>query len=156
MNTMIIATICEISRDGKLLLQKKAVGKFGEGKWNGPGGKVMEGETPEHGVIREVKEETGLTIRDPELRGVLDFYFGEKPKPDWVAYIYYVTDFDGELTPNEEGELRWFRYEEIPYDEMWQDDEHWLPQFLEGGNFKGAFWFNDEATELVRHHLDFE
>lgn len=153
---MIIATICEITRDGKLLLQKKAAGKFGEGKWNGPGGKVNEGETPEQGVIREVKEETGLTIRDPVLKGVLDFYFGEKNEPDWTAYIYHVTDFDGDLTPNEEGELKWFRYQDIPYTEMWQDDQHWLQRMLNGESLKGAFWFNEESTELVRHSVTFE
>ena len=57
---MITATICEIIKDGRLLLQRKAKGRFGEGKWNGPGGKIKPEETPDEGVIREVKEETGL------------------------------------------------------------------------------------------------
>lgn len=150
---MIIATICEITRAGKLLLQKKAAGKFGEGKWNGPGGKVLKGETPEDGVIREVMEETGLTIKNPDLKGVLDFYFGEKDEPDWIAYIYHVTDYTGDITANEEGELKWFKYEDIPYDMMWQDDEYWLPAMLEGKSFMGAFWFNEEGTELIKHNI---
>jgi 8-oxo-dGTP diphosphatase len=153
---LIIATICEITQDDKLLLQLKAEGKFGEGKWNGPGGKVKEGETPEQCVIREVQEETGLTIKEPKLRGILDFYFGEKEAPDWIAYIYHVTDFEGKLTPNEEGKLRWFNYEDIPYDEMWQDDLYWLPPMLMGHSFKGTFWFNEEGSKLIRHHLELE
>ena len=56
---MIQATICEIIKDEKILLQYKAEGKFGEGKWNGPGGKIKPEETPLEGVIREVQEETG-------------------------------------------------------------------------------------------------
>lgn len=153
---MIIATICEITKDGKLLLQKKAEGKFGEGKWNGPGGKVQEGETPLEGVIREVKEETGLSVKNPVLKGVLDFYFGVKPAPDWTTYIYHVTDYKGKIKPNEEGELKWFNYEEIPYHQMWQDDIYWLPPMLVGHNFKGSFWFNQEGSKLLRHHLELE
>jgi len=153
---LITATICEITRNGKLLLQKKAAGRFGEGKWNGPGGKVKPGESPEQGVIREVKEETGLTIQDQVLQGELDFYFGEKDNPDWTAYIYHATEFIGELNPNEEGELRWFRIEDIPYDEMWADDVHWLPYLLEGKRVSGTFWFDEKGEKLVRHELKVE
>ncbi len=153
---MITATICEIIHDGKLLLQRKAAGRFGEGKWNGPGGKIKPGETPVEGVIREVKEETGLTIHDPELLGNIDFYFGEKEAPDWTTYIFRVTKFTGELNPNEEGELRWFSVEDIPYDDMWEDDVHWLPQLLDGRRVTGTFWFDEDGDELLRHELKVE
>ncbi len=103
------ATICEIIHKDKLLLQLKSAGKFGEGKWNGPGGKFIQDETPLDGVIREVQEETGLTILDPKLLGFIDFYFGEKTKPDWTTYIFKVTEYTGELRASEEGILRWFR-----------------------------------------------
>ena len=150
---MIRATICEIISDNKILLQYKAAGKFGEGKWNGPGGKIKPDETPVQGVIREVQEETGLTILDPVLNGLIDFYFGEKPEPDWTTYIFRVTEFKGEISPNDEGELRWFKIEDIPYDDMWQDDVYWLPAFIEGKKVEGTFWFNEAGTELVRHEL---
>lgn len=150
---MIRATICEIIKDKKILLQYKAPGRFGEGKWNGPGGKLKPNETPIEGVIREIKEETGLTILDPTEMGCIDFYFGEKPEPNWVVYIFRVTDFTGELQPNDEGELRWWKIDEIPYDQMWQDDIHWLPLLIDGKKFSGAFWFNEEGTELVRFEL---
>ena len=149
----ISATICEIVKDGRLLLQRKAIGRFGEGKWNGPGGKVNLGETPLEGVIREVREETGLTIYDPELLGNIDFYFGEKPHPDWITYIYLVTEFDGELNSNEEGELKWFRIEDIPYEQMWEDDIHWLPNLLEGKKITGTFWFDERGNRLIKHEL---
>lgn len=150
---MIHATICEIIKDDKLLLQYKAAGKFGEGKWNGPGGKLKPEETPTEGVIREIREETGLTIQNPDLNGSINFYFGEKPEPDWITYIFLVTDFIGALRANDEGELRWFKISEIPYDHMWQDDQHWLPAFLEGKKVKGTFYFNEEGTELLRYDL---
>ena len=147
------ATICEIIKDGKILLQYKAAGRFGEGKWNGPGGKIKPGETPEMGVTREIREETGLTILNPRLNGVIDFYFGEKPDPDWVAYIFLVTNFTGDLAPNDEGELRWFDINKVPYDDMWQDDAHWLPALIEGRKVKGSFWYSATGTELLRHNL---
>ena len=54
------ATLCEIIHGGRILLQRKSAGRFGEGKWNGPGGKVQPGETPLKCVVREVRAETGL------------------------------------------------------------------------------------------------
>jgi 8-oxo-dGTP pyrophosphatase MutT (NUDIX family) len=151
---LVQATICEITKDGKLLLQFKAAGKFGEGKWNGPGGKLKLDETPEEGVIREVKEETGLTIFNPKLRGQIDFFFGEKQEPDWNTYIFHVSEFSGELKPNDEGELSWFNLENIPYDKMWQDDEYWLPVLISGEEFKGTFWYNEDGSVLIRHRLE--
>ena len=150
------ATICEIIKDKQILLQHKSAGRFGEGKWNGPGGKLKPDELPVEGVKREVLEETGLTILDPVLCGEIDFYFGEKDNPDWVTYVFKVTEFTGSLTPNDEGELQWFNTSEIPYEEMWQDDEYWLPALINGKRFKGTFWFNEEGTELFRHSLRVE
>lgn len=150
------ATICEIIKDNKILLQKKSAGRFGEGKWNGPGGKLKPNETPTKGVIREVLEETGLTILNPCLKGEIDFYFGEKSEPDWITYIFYVSEFTGVMKPNDEGELKWFDLSKVPYDEMWQDDEYWLPELIEGKKFSGAFWYNEDGAELIRHKLEVE
>ncbi len=151
---MIRATICEIIQDGHILLQHKAAGRFGEGKWNGPGGKLKPNETPLEGVIREVKEETGLTIHDPELLGRINFFFGEKTEPDWTTYIFLVTDYTGDLTPNEEGELKWFNIKEIPYHEMWLDDKHWLPHLIQGKKVKATFWFDEDGEKILRYSLE--
>jgi 8-oxo-dGTP diphosphatase len=148
------ATLCEIIHGGRLLLQRKSAGKFGEGKWNGPGGKVKPGETPLECVVREVREETGLTVSRLTERGVVDFYFGEKPEPDWVVHIYTTSTFSGEPKESDEGELRWFSLDEIPYDEMWEDDAHWLPVLLQGKRFTGVFVYDVEGTRLMRHRLD--
>ena len=151
---MIRATLCQILRDGQLLLLRKNPGLFGEGKWNGLGGKLLSGERPEEGVVREVLEETGLKIQAFTYHGVLDFYFGEKQEPDWVVHVFSSRDFTGE--PNmisEEGILKWFTFENIPYDQMWQDDGHWLPLLLEGEKFKGRFLFSEDGSELLDHEL---
>jgi 8-oxo-dGTP diphosphatase len=150
------ATICEVIQDGKLLLQRKSVGKFGEEKWNGPGGKLESGETPWEGVTRELYEETGIKIKDPRLMGVLDFYFGRKSEPNWICYVFSTETFSGEPENLGEGELRWFRFKEIPYNEMWEDDKYWLPLILEGRNFRGIFFYDEGGENLLEHHLEVE
>jgi 8-oxo-dGTP diphosphatase len=147
------ATLCEIIHGGRVLLQRKSAGRFGEGKWNGPGGKVQPGETPLECVVREVLEETGLTVSDLTKQGVVDFYFGEKPEPDWVVHIYTTSTFSGEPKEGDEGELRWFNVDEIHYSEMWEDDTHWLPMLLQGKRFRGVFVYDEEGTRLLRHRL---
>jgi len=147
------ATLCAIVRGGRILLQRKAAGRFGEGKWNGGGGKLKLGEDPADGVIREVLEETGLRIREPRRHGTLDHYFGDRSAPAWSVHVFSATEFDGEPVGGEEGELRWFPVGEIPYGEMWEDDAHWLPLLLGGRDFDGAFYFNEDASVLLDHSL---
>jgi len=147
------AIICIILRGDSILLQKKTPGRFGEGKWNGPGGKLRPGETPEECAVREVQEETNLRVRSLRLHGALSHYFGEKEEPDWIVYQFSTTEFEGEPEESDEGELRWFPLAEIPYSEMWQDDEHWLPLLLQGKDFTGEFHFNEEGTELLRFRI---
>ena len=147
------ATLCAIIRDGRILLQRKAAGRFGEGKWNGAGGKLKPGEDPVDGVIREVLEETGLRIREPRRHGLLDHYFGDRSAPAWSVHVFSATEFEGEPVGGEEGELRWFAVGEIPYGEMWEDDVHWLPLLLGGRDFDGAFYFNEDASVLLDHSL---
>ena len=147
------ATLCAVIRDGRILLQRKAAGRFGEGKWNGAGGKLKPGEDPSDGVIREVLEETGLRIREPRRHGLLDHYFGDRATPAWSVHVFSATEFDGAPIGGEEGELRWFPVEEIPYGEMWEDDLHWLPLLLEGRDFDGAFYFNKDASRLLDFRL---
>lgn len=147
------ATLLIIIKDGRILLLRKAPGRFGEGKWNSPGGKIRPGENPEECARREVYEETGLRVLSVRLHGALRHYFGQVDEPDWIVYQFSTTDFEGESKEGEEGVLRWFPVEEIPYHEMWQDDEHWLPLLLEGKDFTGDFYFNEEGTELLHHSL---
>jgi 8-oxo-dGTP pyrophosphatase MutT (NUDIX family) len=114
----ILATLCHILKGEKVLLQKKSKGLFGADKWNGVGGKLKQNETPEEGVKREVFEEAGLKIPNPEFHGDLSFYFGHRNKPDWIVHVFSVKAFEGKPRPSEEGLLRWFAFKEIPYDEM--------------------------------------
>lgn len=149
----ILAIVCHILKGQKLLLQKKSKGLFGADKWNGVGGKIKQNETPEETVKREVFEETGLKIMNIQSHGTLNFYFGDRKELDWIVHVFSTKSFEGKPRPSEEGVLRWFAFKEIPYDEMWQDDRHWLPLLLRGNRFEGNFYFDQEGKELLDFNL---
>jgi len=139
-----ILTLCIIHQEERVLLGMKKKG-FGEGRWNGFGGKVEEAETVEEAMKREVKEEAGVILKDFEKRGVLEFEFQGDPTILEV-HIYKALEFEGEPVESEEMKPQWFSVNEIPFDTMWPDDKYWLPLFLEGKSFKGRFFFQDHDT----------
>lgn len=146
-----VQTLCIIQKDSQILLGMKKRG-FGEGRWNGFGGKVQIGETVEDAVQREMKEESGIAVADIKKRGVLAFEFADNPEVLEV-HIFSASDFQGEPQETEEMKPQWFKIEEIPYDLMWPDDKHWLPLFLAGKNFQGHFYFSDFNT-IIRHKIE--
>jgi len=147
------ATLCIIKKDNQILLQLKTEGRFGEGKWNGSGGKVNPDELPIEAAVREVDEETGLKVVDLKLHGVLRHHFEAEEKKIWKVYVYSTSTFDGKLIPSPEGELKWFHIDDIPYDKMWLDDEYWLPLLLADREFAGDFYFNEDGSILLGHQL---
>jgi len=151
MINMIEAVLCHILNKDKLLLQKKMKG-FGKGKWNAVGGKLEENETPEQCAIREAREETGLYVIDLSLYGMLKFHNG--PKEEWLVYVFTTEHFSGEIRESEEGILKWFDVNEIPYEEMWKDDKHWLPLLLENKYFDGEFWFDNKMSKILKFNIN--
>jgi len=141
---MKLLTLCIVRRDGKVLFGMKKRG-FGAGRWNGFGGKLKEGETIEDAARREVLEETGMTVKAMEKRGVVDFEFQDGTPPRQV-HIFSVEDFGG--TPTESDEMRpeWFDDDKAPFDAMWTADAYWLPLFLKGKKFRGLFLYDRPST----------
>ena len=84
---------------------------------------------------------------------MLDHFFGDRSAPAWSVHVFSATNFEGEPVGGEEGELRWFPVEEIPYGEMWEDDLYWLPLLLDGKDFDGSFYFNGDASRLLDFKL---
>ncbi len=146
-----VLTLCVIHQHPKVLLGLKKRG-FGEGRWNGFGGKVSDGETTEEAAKREIMEEVGLEVNKLEKAGVIDFEFRENPEILEV-HVFRVKEFDGEPIETEEMKPRWFHIGEIPFEEMWSDDKHWLPLLLEGKKFRGKFLFDTEKSNQI---LDLE
>ena len=135
-----ILTLCIIHQHPRILLGMKKRG-FGAGRWNGFGGKVEESETIEESIKREVKEETGIDVNDLNKVGILEFEFKSNSEIMEVN-VYKAEKFSGEPVETEEMKPQWFHVDEIPFEEMWPDDKHWMPLFLKGKKFKGKFLFD--------------
>jgi 8-oxo-dGTP diphosphatase len=151
--TSVTATLCHLLAGGNLLLQRKSQHRFGAGKWNGVGGKSRPHETPEACVTREIFEETGLQVRALTYQGVLRFCFGSPSRVDWTVHVFSSATWSGEPHPSDEGVLRWFAIDEIPYEEMWPDNRHWLPLLFAGKRFRGWFLFNEGGDVLRAYQL---
>jgi len=131
---MKLATLCYV-RDGTgkkgrtLMLHRiKKANDMHAGKWNGLGGKVEGGESPEECALREVWEESGLRIINPELRGVItfpQFSSGE----DWYTYIFVAYKYSGALIDSAEGVLAWVDNDKLFDLKLWPGDRifmRWL------------------------------
>ncbi len=136
------ANLCFIVKGGRVLLIRKKRG-LGVGKINGPGGKIEAGETALASAIRETQEEIGVTPLGVEERGVLHFQFIDGFSLDCVVFV--ARDFDGEPIETVEATPMWFALGAIPFEEMWADDRHWLPQALAGQRFQAWFVFDGET-----------
>lgn len=135
-----VLTLAMVMKDGRVLLGMKKRG-FGEGRWNGFGGKVEEGESIEAAARREIEEEVGITAMAMKEVGVINFSFAEDDK-ELEVHIFVVTDYEGEPQETEEMRPEWFVPAAIPYTDMWPDDEYWLPLLLSGKKFQGSFHFD--------------
>ena len=144
-----VLTLCVIHTADQILLGMKKKG-FGAGRWNGFGGKVEAGETIEAAARRETFEEVGLVAEQLEEFGVLEFSFQQNDEILEV-HVFRVLAYHGQPRESDEMAPRWFALNEIPFDEMWADDRHWLPLLLAGKKFRGSFRFdhNDEIIETT-------
>ncbi len=148
---MRITTLAMFVKDGKILLGMKKRG-FGRGKWNGYGGKLMEGESPEQAVVREIEEESGIVVPVENLNhlGTIDFFFTDKLDWDQQAMIYRIDQWEGEAVETEEMKPQWYTFDEIPYAEMWVDDKHWLPHLLANESFTAEFHFDEDGKKIAK------
>jgi len=127
------------------------------GKWNAPGGKMEPGETPDECAVREVLEETGLSIDSPEMHGVLTFpaFDGEE---DWYVFVFTADSFRGDLKNScPEGDLEWIpdsRLFELP---LWEGDRIFMKWLQGKGFFSGKFIYSSEGFQshsVVFHRRD--
>ena len=144
----IITTLCIVHSHPKILLGMKKRG-FGEGRWNGFGGKVHAGETIEEAAKRETKEECGIEIGKIEKLGVMDFSWKDNDEKIEV-HVFKILDFSGEPFETEEMRPEWFEIEKIPFESMWPDDKFWMPLFLENKKFRGTFVFGKGDVVLEK------
>ena len=120
-------TLCYIENErGEYLMlhRVKKQNDLNHDKWIGVGGKFAPGETAEACALREVWEETGLTMQSPAYRGIVDFTC--EPWPAERMHLYTCTDFTGTLTDCNEGTLEWVPIPQVETLPLWQGDKLFL------------------------------
>lgn len=137
---MKLATLCYLRRKSRTLMlhRVKKENDVHEGKWNGLGGKFEPGESPEECAVREVREESGLTMKDPVLKGVLTFPLFAKGE-DWYVFVFTSTKFSGRLIDSPEGRLEWIPDSKLLKLNLWEGDRVFLPLLGRRGHFSGKF-----------------
>jgi len=137
---MKLTTLCYIEKeDNYLMLHRvKKVNDCNKDKWIGVGGKFEEGESPEECLLREVYEETGLTLTNYRFRGIVTFVSDE-----WEGeymHLFTASEYEGELPENamrdcSEGELVWVPKNEIKTLNLWEGDKIFLKLLQERETF---------------------
>lgn len=150
---MKLATLCYLKKDSKTLMihRVKKKNDVHQNKWNGLGGKLAEGETPEECAVREIREECGLQATRLELKGILTFpNFANNE--DWYVFVFVVKEFQGELhDPQQEGVLQWIADAQILDLNLWEGDRQFLPLLEKPGVFSGKFVYQE--GHLQDYHL---
>ena len=127
---MKLTTLCYIEKDENYLMIHRIKKKHdvNKDKWIGIGGKFERGESPEDCILRETKEETGLTLTDYRLRGVLTFVYNDDDEEMEYIFIYTADGFAGELAECNEGTLEWVPKTQIDRLNLWEGDRifHYL------------------------------
>ncbi len=139
----------------RILLAMKKRG-FGEGKLNGVGGKVQEGETILEAALRETEEEIGVSVPEEHARqvGRLHFHFTEHPEWEFDCHVFMTETWEGEPAESEEMAPEWHDIAALPFERMWVDDKHWLPTALAGEYVDAHFEFGGDGEYIERYVLN--
>lgn len=123
---MKMTTLCYPERDGKYLMLHRVKKKndVNHDKWIGVGGHFEDGESPEDCVLREVLEETGLTLTEYRYRGIVTFVSDRDPCE--YMHLFTATDWTGEWKDCDEGDLEWIDKADLLSLTLWEGDRIFL------------------------------
>lgn len=128
-------TLCYIEKDGRYLMMHrvKKENDINRDKWVGVGGHFEADESPEECLLREVKEETGLTLTSWRFRGIITFIC-DKQQTEYM-FLYTADSFSGELTECEEGNLEWVEKTDVYRLSIWEGDKIFFKMIEENHPF---------------------
>ena len=132
---MLNSTLCYIERgDAWLLMHRvKKENDVNRDKWIGPGGKFEDGESPEECMLREVREETGLTLTSYRFRGIVTFV-SDRWETEYM-HLFTADGFEGELRQCDEGTLEWIKKADFAALPQWEGDRIFLQLLQEDAPF---------------------
>lgn len=123
---MLNTTLCYITREDQVLMlhRTKKEKDINKDKWIGIGGKFRENESADECLLREAKEETGLTLTNWKCRGIVTF-LNDCCEGEYM-YLFTADGFEGELIDCDEGELCWVKREFLDTLPKWEGDQIFL------------------------------
>lgn len=148
---MKLATLCYIrDKDSYLMLHRtKKEGDIFKDFWNGIGGKMESNESPEECVIREVNEETGLQLIEPQLKGIITFPNNRDTGETWYVFVFLANQFTGSLKDSEEGDLEWVPLERVSELNIQNADKHFMSWLEKDKIFSAKFYYiGDELKDF--------
>lgn len=128
-------TLCYLERNGEYLMlhRVKKEHDLNHDKWIGIGGKFEDRESPEECLLRECREETGLTLTDYRYRGIVTFVSNEWPTE--YMHLFTAAGWTGEQAVCSEGDLEWVRKQDLGKLPLWEGDRIFLRLLDENAPF---------------------
>ena len=151
---MTITTLCYIENNEQYLMlhRTKKQNDINQGKWIGVGGHVENEESPEECLVREVKEETGLTLTSYRLRGLVSFINSECESE--LMCVFTADEYTGNLITCEEGDLQWIAKTQVPVLPTWEGDRVFLELLLSDEQRFFSIKLQYEGDRLVEKKIN--
>ena len=151
---MKLTTLCYIEKDDKYLMlhRVKKENDLNHDKWVGVGGKFEPDETPEECMLREVREETGLTLTKYQFRAILTF-LSDEWETEYI-HLYTASEFTGTLLECDEGNLEWIPKSEIDKLKLWEGDKIFFRLIADPDSPFFSLKMSYQGDELVYAALD--
>lgn len=147
---MKVATLAIITKDDQILLgRKQGKPEIGEGTLNGPGGKQEPDESITECLIREVREELDIELRETDIEKLAVITFHAGGVPDFEVHVYRASDFTGEPRETESMVPEWHPVDAIPYERMLESDRAWFPLVVAGKKFNANVRYQERAKGFL-------
>lgn len=151
------ATLCHLVRGippHHVLLGRKKRG-FGCGKLVGYGGKLHPHESARQATSREIYEEACVLVRPDDLvpMGRITFRFPWRPEYDHDVVLFLASEWQGRIAETEEMAPLWVPVDDLPLEQMWDDDGYWLPRVLAGEAVDASFTFAEDNETVAEWNV---